>query len=211
MSIKVTGILAVKAVNGANGRFCVGNINTPIGDFRVSDVALDQFEEGRYEGQFVIDRVLSSAVNDDEIDDAVIRQAKDILTRRMRQHGAGLTSPTLVKDYLRLSIAELGYEVFCVVFLDAQHRVIAVDEMFRGTLTQASVYPREVVKAALAHNACAVIIAHNHPSGVAEPSQADIRLTKMLKDALALVDVTVLDHFIIVAGAIVSFAERGSL
>ena len=102
--------------------------------------------------------------------------------------------------------------VFVVVFLDVQHRLIMLEEMFRGTLTQTSVYPREVVKAALAHNAAAVVFAHNHPSGVAEPSSADTHLTRELKQALALVDVKVLDHFIVAGtAAAVSFAERGLL
>ena len=98
-----------------------------------------------------------------------------------------------------------------VVFLDAQNRVIATDEMFRGTLTQTSVYPREIVKAALQHNAAGVIFAHNHPSGMAEPSHADELLTRTLKDALAMVDCRVLDHFLIAGSALLSFAERGLL
>jgi DNA repair protein RadC len=100
-------------------------------------------------------------------------------------------------------------EVFLVLFLDTQHRVIASEELFHGTLSQTSVYPREVVKRALAHNAAAVILAHNHPSGVAEPSQSDQLLTDALKQALNLVDVRVLDHFIVGTGTILSFAERG--
>jgi DNA repair protein RadC len=125
--------------------------------------------------------------------------------------GAALSSPGAVRDYLRLQFHGLEHEVFVVVFLDAQHRVVAGDEMFRGTLTQTSVYPREIVKKALHYNAAAVILAHNHPSGVAEPSGADEALTRALKEALALVDVRVLDHFVVGAGAAVSFAERGLL
>ena len=101
--------------------------------------------------------------------------------------------------------------MFVVVFIDAQNRVLASEELFRGTLTQTSVYPREVVKAALRHNAAAVILAHNHPSGIAEPSHADQLLTQSLKQALSLVDIKVLDHFIVAGGAAVSFAERGIL
>jgi DNA repair protein RadC len=112
------------------------------------------------------------------------------------QAGDALTSPTDVRDYLRLILRNKEYEVFCCVFLDAQNRVIQVEELFRGTLTQTSVYPREIIKRALAHNAAALILAHNHPSGVAEPSQADRSLTRKLADALALVDIRVLDHFI---------------
>lgn len=120
-----------------------------------------------------------------------------------------LTSPRAVSDYLRLTLEKREHEVFVAVLLDAQHRILACEELFRGTLTQTSVYPREVVKCALTHNAAAVILAHNHPSGVAEPSQADEFLTRSLKSALALVDVQVLDHFIVGSGCTMSFAERG--
>ena len=122
-----------------------------------------------------------------------------------------LTSPGAVRDLLKLKLAGLPHEVFVCIQLDAQHRVIAIEEMFRGTLTQTSVYPREVVKAALKANAAAVIFAHNHPSGVAQPSQADELLTRNLKEALSLVDVKVLDHFIVAGTTAISFAERGLL
>jgi DNA repair protein RadC len=122
-----------------------------------------------------------------------------------------LTSPGAVRDYLRLAIGARPHEVFVCIWLDAQHRVIKFEEPFRGTLTQTSVYPREVVKAALACNAAAVIFAHNHPSGVAQPSQADELLTANLKEALALIEVKVLDHFIIAGNQAISFAERGLL
>jgi DNA repair protein RadC len=114
-----------------------------------------------------------------------------------------------VRGYLRLAMQDLGHECFYGVFLDAQNRVIAATELFRGTLTQTSVYPREVVKHALGHNAAAVILAHNHPSGVAEPSLQDQALTRTLIEALSLIDVRVLDHFIVAPGACLSFAERG--
>jgi DNA repair protein RadC len=127
------------------------------------------------------------------------------------QAGDALTSPTAVRDYLRLILRSKEYEVFCCVFLDAQNRVLAVEELFRGTLTQTSVYPREIIKRALAHNAAALILAHNHPSGVAEPSQADRLLTRKLADALALVDVRVLDHFIVAGASSLSFMESGQL
>ncbi|MBI3523500.1 MAG: DNA repair protein RadC [Betaproteobacteria bacterium] len=121
-------------------------------------------------------------------------------------------APTAVRDWLRLNLAHLPHEAFVALWLDAQNRLIAHDELFRGTLTQTSVYPREVVKSALARNAAAVILAHNHPSGVAEPSRADEALTASLKQALALVDVKVLDHFIVAGnGPPLSFAERGLL
>ncbi len=126
-----------------------------------------------------------------------------------------LASPAAVRDhlqsYLRLALANRDREVFVVVLLDAQHRVIATEELFQGTLTQTSVFPREIVRCALRHNAAAVIFAHNHPSGVAEPSQTDQVLTEALQRALALVDVKVLDHFVIGRGAAMSFAERGLL
>jgi DNA repair protein RadC len=122
-----------------------------------------------------------------------------------------LTSPDAVRDYLRLSLSALPHEAFMALFLDSQHRLVAADELFRGTLAQTSVYPREVVKAALACNAAAVIFAHNHPSGVAEPSRADELLTTALKQALALVDIRTLDHFIVAGHRVISFAERGLL
>ena len=122
-----------------------------------------------------------------------------------------LTSPGAVRDYLKLALGTRPHEVFVCIWIDAQHRVIEYQEAFEGTLTQTSVYPREIVKAALARNAAAVIFAHNHPSGAAQPSQADELLTRTLKDALALVDVKVLDHFIVAGSQAISFAERGLL
>jgi len=122
-----------------------------------------------------------------------------------------LTSPQSVRDYLQVSLTGREHEVFMVLFLDTRHQVITFEEMFRGTLAQTSVYPREVVKRCLTTNAAAVIFAHNHPSGVAEPSQADNMLTQTLRDALALIDVRVLDHFIVAGNGILSFAERGLL
>ncbi len=122
-----------------------------------------------------------------------------------------LASPDAVRDYLRLSLAALPYEAFMGLFLDSQNRLLAARELFRGTLAQTSVYPREVVKEALACNAAGVIFAHNHPSGVAEPSRADELLTSALKQALALVDIRTLDHFIVAGQRVVSFAERGLL
>lgn len=120
-----------------------------------------------------------------------------------------LSSPVQVREYLKVTLHDKEHEVFMALFLDAQHHLIATEELFRGTLTQTSVYPREVVKCALSHNAAAVIFAHNHPSGVAEPSRADEALTLVLKQALALVDVKVLDHFVVAGGSVVSMAERG--
>jgi DNA repair protein RadC len=142
--------------------------------------------------------------------DEVLSQARRVLSRRVRR-GATMSSPQAVKDYVRVQIGVLEHEVFTVVFLDAQHRLIALKEMFRGTVTQTSVYPREVVKEALAVNAAAVILAHNHPSGSVEPSRADEVLTQTLRTALALVDVRVLDHLVVAGGEVTSFAEKGLL
>ena len=140
----------------------------------------------------------------------IVEQALIWLQTQIR-HGDALSSPDAVRSYLRLRLGDRRYEVFAVVYLDAQHRVIEVQELFRGTLTQTSVYPREVVIEALARNVAAVILAHNHPSGEAEPSQADRQLTQVLQEALALVDVRVLDHLVVTREAAVSFAERGWL
>ena len=137
--------------------------------------------------------------------------ARRALTQEMATRDA-FSSPGKVRDWLRLKLATRQNEVFMALWLDAQNRLIKADELFSGTLTQTSVYPREVVKAALANNAAAVILAHNHPSGVAEPSRADEMLTQSLKVALAMVDVKVLDHFIVAgSGTPLSFAERGLL
>ena len=122
-----------------------------------------------------------------------------------------LDSPDAVRDFLRLGIGLSPHEVFAVIFLDAQHRLLAFEEMFRGTVSQTSVYPREVVRRALALNASAVVFAHNHPSGAAEPSAADRRLTSALRDALALVDVRTLDHLVVTRRRVFSFAETGLL
>lgn len=144
-------------------------------------------------------------------EDATVQAALAILATRMGRRGGVLNSPQSVRDYFRLNLAGLNYEVFWGVFLDAQNRVIVSEELFRGTLTQTSVYPREVVKAALRHNAGAVIFGHNHPSGIAEPSRADETLTQALKQALAFVDVRVLDHFVVAGTGVLSFVERGLL
>jgi DNA repair protein RadC len=141
---------------------------------------------------------------------AVMELARRALAEEMKARDS-LVSPAAVRAFLRLRMQDLGHECFYCVFLDAQNRVIAADELFRGTLTQTSVYPREVVKHALRHNAAAVILSHNHPSGVAEPSIQDQALTRTLTEALALVDIKVLDHFIVAPGTCLSFAERGLL
>lgn len=134
------------------------------------------------------------------------RHLSESLTR-----GAPLSNPQAAGDYLQARLRDRDHEVFAVLFLDSQHRVLACEELARGTLDGASVYPREVVKAALKRNAAAVILAHNHPSGVAEPSAADRALTERLKQALGVVDIRVLDHLVVGDGRPVSFAERGWL
>lgn len=139
---------------------------------------------------------------------AILEMARRALAEQVKLTDS-LSSPRAVRDYLKLTLARLPHEVFVGVFLSAQHRVIAIEELFRGSLTQTSVYPREVVKRALAHNAASMIFAHNHPSGEPTPSQADRLLTRTLADALALIDVRVLDHFVVAPGAAVSFAEQG--
>ena len=141
---------------------------------------------------------------------AAIELARRALEEKFAENAA-LTSPGAVRDYLRLKLTTRKEEVFVCIWLDAQHRAIHIEEAFTGTLTQTSVYPREIVKSALARNAAAVIFAHNHPSGVAQPSQADELLTRNLKEALALIEVKVLDHFIVAGNQAISFAERGLL
>ena len=142
--------------------------------------------------------------------DEVLQAARQVIGRRVRR-GSSMSSPQTVRDYLRTKLAEREHEVFVTLLLDSQNRLIEYVELFRGTLAQTSVYPREVVKIALARNAASMILAHNHPSGVAEPSRADELLTQSLKQALSLVDVRVLDHFIVAGDQTLSFAERGLL
>lgn len=141
---------------------------------------------------------------------AVLEMARRHLSSSMKT-GDLLTAPNMVRDYLRAQLRHQQREIFAVLFLDSQNRLIAYDELFQGTIDGASVHPREVVKQALARNAAAVILAHNHPSGVAEPSQADRRITERLQVALELVDVRVLDHMVVGDAEVVSFAERGLL
>ncbi|MDR6538954.1 DNA repair protein RadC [Variovorax soli] len=139
---------------------------------------------------------------------AVLELARRAVAQRLRER-ALFESPEAVKHYVQLQLASRPHEVFAALFLDAQHRLIALEELFRGTLTQTSVYPREVVSRALHHHAAAVILAHNHPSGCVEPSRADESLTQTLRAALALIDVRVLDHVIVAPGQSLSMAERG--
>ena len=144
-------------------------------------------------------------------EDRAIYRAMHLLEKRLRKPGEAFNAPRSVRDFLTLNLAGYDREVFSVLWLDTQHRLIEAEHLFAGTLSQTSVYPREVLKRALHHNAAAAIFAHNHPSGCAEPSQADQLLTGTLKQALGLVDVRVLDHFVIAGRDTLSFAEKGLL
>lgn len=140
-----------------------------------------------------------------------VRTALTLLARQLREPGASFTSSHAVRDWLRLQLATLEHEEFTALFLDNQHRLIAHETLFTGTINHTQVHPREVVKAALKHNAAAILVAHCHPSGHAEPSEADRRITERLKQALDLVDIRLLDHLVVGGMDIVSFAERGWL
>ncbi|WGT27050.1 RadC family protein [Pseudomonas marginalis] len=144
-------------------------------------------------------------------EDLLIETALQVLDRRLFVRGPKLEKPREVCEYLKLQLAEMEHEVFAVIYLDTVHRLIKYEVLFHGTVNAAIVYPRQVVKRALAHNASAIIIAHNHPSGCTDPSLDDRRLTKRLKESLELVDIRVLDHFIVGEGLPVSFAELGWL
>jgi len=152
-----------------------------------------------------------SAAIQKQHDDGIIAEALGILEGRMRTPGKPFDAPDAVKAYLSLAIGEKPHEVFGVLFLDVQNRLLAFEEMFQGTLTQTSVYPREVVLRALHHQASAVVLSHNHPSGAVQPSRADEVLTQTLKTTLALIDVRVIDHVIVSHSQALSMAERGLL
>ena len=156
----------------------------------------------------------NSPQSDSMQDDLIIAHAMAILKERMRISCVSMDSPKVVKNYLALKLESLKAEVFGVLMLDAQHRLIEDVQMFTGTISQTSVYPREVVKSALFHNAAAIFVYHNHPSGIAEPSMADRMLTKRLQDSLALIDIRVLDHIVVAGGSggeAFSFCEKGML
>ena len=140
--------------------------------------------------------------------DQILAAARQHIAQRFRR-GASLTSPALMRDFLRLRLGTREFETFCCLFLDNRHRLIEFVELFRGTIDGASVHPREVVKEALKRNAAAVIFVHPHPSGVAEPSQADEMITRRLRESLSLLDIRVLDHLIVAGDEVISFAERG--
>ena len=154
----------------------------------------------------------ASIPNLDEAARRALQRALTLLEKNAVYRVEVMSSTGRVRDYLRIRLAHLEHEEFHVLWLDSQNRLIASERLFSGTLSSTSVYPREVVKAALKHNAAACILAHNHPSGIPEPSSADLMLTRNLKSALAVVDVRVLDHFIVAGNASpLSFAERGEL
>lgn len=163
----------------------------------------------------VSDAVVAPIAMNDMADSVLAHRlgvARELLLRDLCEQMSNspvMSSPQVLRDWLRLHCAGLQHEVFLVLYLDAHHRLIEAEELFRGTLTQTSVYPREVVKGALARNAAALALAHNHPSGEAEPSRADELLTQTLKSALNLVDVRIIDHFIVAGDKVVSFAELG--
>ncbi|HDZ58174.1 MAG TPA: DNA repair protein RadC [Pseudomonas xinjiangensis] len=141
----------------------------------------------------------------------IVDQALAILERHMRHAGNALTSPNAVRQYLRLELGNEINEWFSVVFLDNQHRVITFKRLFQGSISSASVHTRVIVQESLKYNAAALVVAHNHPSGCSEPSDADVRLTRVIKDALSLIDVRMLDHLVVCADDVTSFAERGLL
>lgn len=142
----------------------------------------------------------------------IIKQANTIMERRMREYDVTLRAPEQTRRYLRNKIGDHPHEVFCALWLNNRHQVIEFEELFKGTIDGAAVYPREVVKAGLAHNAAAVIFCHNHPSGITEPSQADLTLTRRLKEALALIDIRLLDHIIVgPTREMTSLAELGEI
>lgn len=147
----------------------------------------------------------------EEQEDSIIQQALSILERRIYKSQDIIDNPEEMKRFLTLQFAQYEFELFGVVFIDNIHRVIAIETLFRGTLAATSIYPREVVKAALKHNAAAVVLYHNHPSGSPEPSPADIKITERLSEALKLVDIQVLDHIVVGGAVCVSFAEKGLL
>jgi len=158
---------------------------------------------------FIADQNTSTGYREATFEE-IMTGARQALSQRVRR-GTLLTSPRLTASFLTDRLGTRAYETFTLIYLDNRHRMIACEDLFRGTIDGASVHPREVVKEALKNNAAAVILAHNHPSGVAEPSQADELITQRLKAALALVDIRVLDHVIVAASDTTSFAERGLL
>jgi len=194
-------LLAIFLRTGVQGKSAVDLARDLLVDFGSLKALLNADEQ-----RFCLARGLGSAKYAQL--QAVLEMAKRHF-EEILQRGDALTSPDITRAYLSAQLRGYSYEVFACLFLDNQHRVIQLDELFRGTIDSTSVYPREVVKKALFHNAAAVIFAHNHPSGIAEPSTADKNITEKLKQALALFDIRVLDHFIIGDGRPYSLAEHG--
>jgi DNA repair protein RadC len=196
-------LLAVLLQTGSPGRSALDTARQLLLEFR------------SLRGLFTADRPAFCSVRGLGLARYALLQAALELSRRhyaeQMRSGPPLANPRATREFLRTQLRDREHEVFCCLFLDNRHRVICFDEVFRGTIDGASVHPREIVKLALARNAAAVILAHNHPSGVAEPSQADELITQRLRDALALVDIRVLDHVVVGDGSCVSFAERGLL
>ena len=202
-SLTEAELLAILLQNGTPGRSALDTARSLLGEFR------------SLRGLLSAERAAVCRTPGFGLAKYALLQASLELARRhyaeLMQAGPALANPRATRDFLRARLRDRDHEVFCCLFLDNRHRVIAFDEVFRGTIDGASVHPRDVVKLALTRNAAAVILAHNHPSGVAEPSRSDEALTQALRQALALVDVKVLDHFIVGQGATMSFAERGLL
>ncbi len=161
---------------------------------------MNAFKTSEKKGQYHVDGMVSA--------EEIVTMAKNLLNRRFAK-GKLIHEPSDCKDFLTIKMSHLEHEIFSVVFLDNCHKVVAYEELFRGTIDGASVYPREVVKRALQLNAAAIIVAHNHPSGNSEPSQSDIRITERLKEALQLMDIRLLDHIIVGGSETHSMAERG--
>ena len=202
-SLSDAELLAIFLRTGAPGLTAVDLARTLLNDFGSLRALLDADVR-----QFCLGHGLGTAKY------AQLQAVLEMSRRHLQEaleRGEALTSPQLTRRYLLACLRDKRQEQFGCLFLDSQHRVIVFETLFYGTIDAACVYPREVVKKCLQHNAAAVILAHNHPSGVAEPSQADQRITRRLVDALALVDIRVLDHFVVGDGEVVSFAERGLL
>jgi DNA repair protein RadC len=196
-------LLAILLQTGTRGRSAIDTARDMLAEFR------------SLRGLLTADRKLVCRVPGLKDAKFALLQAALELARRhyaeLMQMGPALANPRATREFLRARLRDLDHELFCCLFLDNRHRVISFDEVFRGTIDGASVHPRDVVKLALSRNAAAVILAHNHPSGIAEPSQADELITGRLREALALVDIRVLDHIVVGDGTCVSFAERGLL
>jgi len=196
-------LLAILLQTGTRGRSAIDTAREMLSEFR------------SLRGLLSADRALVCRVPGlGDAKFALLKASLELARRHyaeLMQMGPALANPRATREFLRARLRDLDHELFCCLFLDNRHRVISFDEVFRGTIDGASVHPRDVVKLALSRNAAAVILAHNHPSGVAEPSQADELITGRLREALALVDIRVLDHIVVGDGACVSFAERGML